>query len=157
MRRIYIYIIIFQFFYFLIACDRSGNIFLTSGYEYNIVVRSFYDYNATIVEQLDDFHPGMTFAVAARSNRYDYITAIQIEDMDKTVLASYTQEYLANLRKSYIKKKNQQEVWVFTEKGLFLETNEISKRYKWDAEKIIAYYRSDEAVQDLQAMLEAGE
>jgi hypothetical protein len=146
-------IIVFQFIYLFISCDPGGNLFLTNGYEYNVMVHSFYDFNATVVERFDEFYPGMTFAVAARHAKYKNITSIQIETLDGLVLASYTPEYLMLLRKAYIKKKNQLELWVFTEKGLFFETDEIGKRYKWDKEKVLAYYRSDEAVEDLQAML----
>ena len=145
---------VFQFVFLLIECDPSGNVFLINGYEYNVMVHTFYDYKTTVIERFDEFYPGMVFAVAARSSKYDHITAIQIEAPDGTVFASYTPEYLMNLRKVYVKKKNQQESWVFTEKGLFIKTDEIGKRYKWDIEKTLAYYRSDEAVYDLQALLE---
>jgi hypothetical protein len=70
------------------------------------------------------------------------------------LLAEYTPEYFSQLRKIFVKKKNQQELWVFSEKGLFFHTMEISRRYKWDSEKIAAYYHSDEAVRELQALLE---
>jgi len=149
------FIIILQFTVLFTTCiyDRSGNLFLTNGYEYSVMVRSFYDHNAAIIERFEEFYPGMAFPVAARHSEYSYITAIQIETMDGIALASYPPDYLMTLRKAYLKKKNQMEFWIFTEKGLFLEIDEINRRYKWNSEKILAYYRSDEAVQDLQEML----
>jgi hypothetical protein len=130
-------LVVLQFVFLLITCDSYGNIALTNGYGYDIVVHSFYNYNSTIIERFDNFYPRMTFLVAARSSKYENITTIQIETLDREVLANYTFES-----------------WIFTEKGLFLEDNKIAKRYEWDAEKILAYYRSDEAVQDLQKQLE---
>jgi len=53
-----------------------------------------------------------------------------------------------------MKKTKDGEIWIFTEKGLFLRSKEIAKRYKYDDDKILEYYRSDEAVQDLQALIE---
>ncbi|MDR1837991.1 MAG: hypothetical protein LBQ93_00190 [Treponema sp.] len=76
--------------------------------------------------------------------------------MDGTVLAEYPPEYLERLRKLRVNQKYKYENWIFTEKGLFLSLDEISRRYR-TLEEVLAYYRSDEAVQDLQAMLEAVE
>jgi hypothetical protein len=143
-------------FFLFISCifDQSGNLFLISGFEYDVVVHTVYDYNGTAVDRKDEFYPGMSFAVAARQTKYSHVTAIWIETPEGEILAEYTPEYLISLRKIFDKKKNEQESWIFTEKGLFLETKEISRRYNFDREKILAYYRSDEAVQDFQAMLE---
>jgi hypothetical protein len=148
--RKYIFPLVFLF----LSCDPSGNLFLSNGYEDAVVIHTVYDYNGTILERTDVIYPGRTFAVAARDNRYKNITTIRIETQEGIVLAEYTPEYLVYLRNVYKKKKHQLEAWVFTEKGLFLDTDEIGKRYKWDSEKIDAYYRSDEAVQDLQAMMD---
>ncbi|MDR1839678.1 MAG: hypothetical protein LBQ93_08885 [Treponema sp.] len=84
------------------------------------------------------------------------VIEMRIEAMDGTVLAEYPPEYVEYIRKIYGIKRNRAEAWVFTEKGLFLRTEEIGDRYRRDEEKMIEYYRSDEAVRDLQAMLEAG-
>jgi hypothetical protein len=151
-RKTIQFFVILQFITLFTSCDRSGNLFLINGYEYNVMVRSFYDHNATIIERFDEFFPRMSFAVAARHVEYSNVIAIQIETMDGTALASYTSEYLTILRKAYPKRKNQMEFWIFTEKGLFLNTDEIDKRYK-TLEEELAYYRSDEAVKDLQELL----
>jgi hypothetical protein len=152
-RKTIQFFVILQFITLFTSCDHSGNLFLTNGYEYNVMVRSFYDHNATIIERFNEFYPGSSFAAAARHVEYSNVISIQVETMNGTVLASYTPDYLTILRKAYLKRKNQMEFWIFTEKGLFLETDEISKRYKFDKEKILAYYRSDEALKDLQEML----
>jgi len=147
------FFVILQFTILFTTCDPSGNLFLTSGYEYNVMVRSFYDHNGTIIERFGEFYPELVFAVAARHSEYSNIISIQVETMNGTVLASYTPEYLTILRKAYPKNKDQRESWIFTEKGLFLKTDEIRRRYEFDKEKILAYYRSDEAVKDLQELL----
>jgi len=152
-KCLYIFII-FQFIFLLISCDRFGNVFLTNGYEFNVIVHTFYNYNETIIERFDEFYPREIFAVAARSRKYENIIAIQIEFPDGTVLKEYSSEYLTKLRKVYKKKNNQQESWLFSEKGLFLKTKEITERYNWDNEKIMTYYRSDEAVKNLNVLLE---
>jgi len=148
--------IILQFIFLLISCtfDSLGRLFITNGYEYTVKAHIFYDYNTIIVDEFEEFRPRLSYPVAARTN-YDKIIAIQIETKDGTVLANYTPEYLMLLRKAHKKKENAGERWVFTEKGLFLKTNEIARRYKHDDEKILTYFRSDEAVQDLQERLYA--
>jgi uncharacterized protein YjhX (UPF0386 family) len=95
----------------------------------------------------------------ARTNNKEHrhIIAIRIETADGTTLAEYSPEYLEKLRKTYGIKEKQTETWIFSEKGLYLETKEIRNRYRQDIKKIIEYYGTDEAVQDLQAMLEAEE
>jgi len=145
--------IILQFVFLLLSCDYTGNLLLINGYEYNVMVHSFYDYNTTILEQFKEFYPGLPYPPVTADWKYSNITAIFLETTDGTVLANYTPEYLMLLRKVYTKKQKRFEYWIFTEKGLFLITNEIRKRYKWDNEKIFAYYRTDEAVQDLQVLL----
>ena len=153
-RNITQFFVILQFTILFTSCDLSGKLFLINGYEYNVKAHTLYDYNGTIVEQFIEFLPELTYLVAAGSSKYDNITAIQLETLDGIVLANYTSEYLILLRRVYMKKKkNYREEWVFTEKGLFLITDEIRKYYKFDNEKILAYYRSDEAVKDLQELL----
>jgi len=134
------------------SCDPVGNLFLTNGYEHDVMVHSIYEYNNSIIDRFSEFFPGK--GIAYRSHMYDHIIAIRIETMEGTVLAEYTPKYLVCLRERYKTKRKQTEHWIFTEKGLFLQTDEISRRYK-SAEEVLKYYRSDEAVQDLQAMLEA--
>ena len=153
MKRNWLYYLLVLHFIFLInACDQAGNLFLINGYEYDVIVYSVYDHNNTIIERTKLFSSEESFAVAARNIQYRHIIVIRIETQDGHVLAEYTPEYIESLRKIYIKKKNQQEFWIFNEKGLFFQTKEINNRFM-DKEKILAYYRSDEAVQDLQALL----
>ena len=143
-------------FVLLISCDPTGNLFITNGYEYEVRIRGFFDDNNTIIDNVfDKFKPGMVLDVAARRAQYRHIIAIRIETLDGIVLAEYTPEYLIQLRKLYAPQKGKQESWIFTEKGLFLKMNKISRRYRTE-EEMWAYYRYDEAVRVLQAMLEAG-
>ena len=79
---------------------------------------------------------------------------MRIENLEGKILANYTSEYLDFFRKIYNQKKNKQESWIFTEKGLFIMTRETNKHFNWDSEKIYAYYRSDEALKDLQSLAE---
>ena len=143
-------------FVLLISCEPFGNLFISNGYEHEVRVRGFFDHNNTIIDQSWKFEPESTFLPAARWYiEYRHIIAIRIETLDGIVLAEYTPEYLIQLRKLYAPQKSKQESWIFTEKGLFLKMNKISRRYRTE-EEMWAYYRSDEAVRDLQAMLEAG-
>ena len=136
-----------------VSCDPSGNLFLTNGFEHDIVVCSIYDYNGLAVERSDIFYPGMTFAVAARHIELRHIKSILLKTTDNIVIAEYLPEYLMQLRGAYKKKKNQLESWIFTEKGLFLETKSIERRLNFDSKKILEYYRSDEAVSEREIIL----
>ena len=153
-KKIYIILIICYVTLFH-SCDPGGNLNLTSWYEYDIIVYKEYLYHNNIIKETDNYYPGMSFSPAAMGHtQYNHIIAIRIETTDGIILAEYLPEYLDQLRKIYGIKPNQYESWVFTEKGLFLRANEISRRFNFDSEKILEYYRSDEAVQDLQAMLD---
>ena len=140
--------------FLFMTCDPSGNVFLTNGYEDDVIVNTFYDYNNSIIERSDKFHEGMVFAVASRNVKYDHIIAIRIKTLNGIVLADYKPEYLKKLKEIYKVRKKQNEYWIFTERGLFFEVPEIHKRYKFDSEKVLEYYRTDEAVQDLQAIFD---
>jgi len=137
------------------AFQCSGNLSLTNGYNCDVVVYTVYDNGTDTVERRDDFYQEMAFFVAGKGHiEYSNITAIRIETPEGIMLAEYPSEYLTKLRKVYKKKNKQRESWIFSEKGLFFITDVISKHYKWDKEKIIAYYCSDKAIQDLQILLE---
>jgi hypothetical protein len=155
MKYYCVYILIFVFSF--MSCDPSGKLRLTSGYEHEVRVRAFYEFNNSIINRVDVFEPGIVYGQDDRGAiEYRHIIAIRIETMDGTVLAEYPPEYLERLRKLRVNQKYKYENWIFTEKGLFLSLDEISRRYR-TLEEVLAYYRSDEAVQDLQAMLEAVE
>jgi hypothetical protein len=151
------YYIFIPILFLIMSCDSSGNLYLTNGYEYDVMVHSVYDYNNTIIESFDDFYPGSLFAVAAKGHvEYSNIIAMRIETPDGTALAEYTQEYLVLLRNTYKKVDNSRiESWIFTEKGLFIMTIDIYRRYNFNSEKVVEYYRSDEAVEDLRKLLES--
>jgi uncharacterized protein YjhX (UPF0386 family) len=136
------------------SCDPSGNVFLSNRYEYAVTVRGHYDYNNTVIENSINLPVGESFAIASMGHdEYSHISAIRIETADGILLAEYPLEYLSKLRKAYKIKKNQQEFWQFSEKGLFLKTKDINRRFNFESEKIAEYYRSDEAVKDQQEIL----
>ena len=150
------YLIITSIFPIFTAFQCSGNLFLGSGYEYDVIVSTIYNYNNASIELKNLFYPGMVFAVDAKGhNKYSNIVAIKIENQNGIMLANYTSEYLEFLRIIYKQKKNKQESWIFTEKGLFLETDKIGRKYNWNIDGILTYYRSDEAVNDLKSLIEA--
>jgi hypothetical protein len=120
-----------------------------SGYEYSVMVHSVYEYNDTFIEGFYDFFLGKTIFIRGNST----IIAMRIETPEGTVLAEYPREYLELLRKAY--KGGKEESWIFTEKGLFMGNIEVAKRYDHDSEKIREYYRSYEAVEDLNRLLES--
>jgi len=153
----YSYVYVFFLVFLFVSCENHGYLSLTNGYEHDVVVHTPYDHNGDTFGQTDVFFSGYRYYMSGNRREYEHIIAVRIETLDGTVLAEYTPEYFLYLRKIYGIKKKQVERWILTEKGLFLETREISNRYVQDIRKIIEYYRSDEAVQDLQAMLEAVE
>jgi hypothetical protein len=58
-----------------------------------------------------------------------------------------------SIRNAYIKKRNQLEGWIITEKGLFFESDEIRKRFRNDPDGLEDYYKSDEALRELEEVL----
>jgi hypothetical protein len=62
MKRIYI-LFIFGILILFTAFQCSGNLFLTSGYEYDIMVHLTFSYNDTIVERSEMFYPGETYMI----------------------------------------------------------------------------------------------
>jgi hypothetical protein len=156
MKRKIIQIYIISILFLLVSCDPSGNLYLTNGYEYNVMVHSVYEYNNSIIESFDDFYPGSLFAVASKGHdEYSNIIAMRIETTEGTVLAEYTPEYLLQIRNACKKIDRKSESWLFTEKGLFMGRDDIYKRFNGDSEKIMEYYRSDEAAEDLRKLLES--
>ena len=157
MKNIHLKIVVFFGAWFFMSCDYGGNLFITNGYEYDVIVRAFFNYDNSIVERTERFYPGRSDTPAARHDEYRHLVAIQIETLNGELLAKYAPDYLFQLRKAYGIKKNQMEFWIFNERGLFFERREIDRRYNFEAEKILEYYRSDEAVQEQEALLkEAG-
>ena len=156
MRRIYF--IIFPVIFLLSSClwePMGGVCFLTNGYEQNVMVHTFYLYNNIISERFDRFSTGTVFGPdGGQRKEYSYMTEMQILTLEGEVLAEFTLDYLTILRQVYPKRKDKQEYWVFSERGLFIDTDEILSRYRGDEEGLFAYYCSDEAVQDLLALLE---
>jgi hypothetical protein len=138
------------------SCDPSGNLFLTNGYSQDVILYATYNYQGEVIEDSLRFRSGMVFAPAAMGHiEYNCITALRLEDSTGTVLAEYSPAYLMLIRNAYVKSngKNQQESWVFTEKGLFFKTRGTERKYNFDTERIQEHYRSDEAVRDLEARL----
>jgi len=137
----------------LASCDLGGDVFITNGYRDTIIVISQCDYKGNIVESRDRLREGWVFAFDTRRPQYRNIISIRVETLDGIQIAEYSREYLINLRKAYNITTKQRESWIFTEKGLFLESDEVSKRYKYNLENIIDYFRSDEAVNELESRL----
>ncbi len=136
-----------------ISCDPSGNLFLTNGYEHDVVLCAIFTYQGESFEEKIDFPANGSFAPAAmRHVEYNHIVSFRIEDTIGNILAEYSAEYVLQLRNIF-KKKNDTETWVFTEKGLFFKTLEVSRRFDFDREKTTNYYRSQEAVDDLNEKL----
>ena len=156
MKYKYLYIIFISQCFILFTAFQCGlSLAITNGYEYDVVVNIVYDHSGNIIEQVGKIPLGETYAFARKKlNEYTNITSIRIETTENIVLVEYTQEYIENLLKVYTIRNNQFRAWIFTEKGLFLKTNEIERRFRRNGERILAYYRSDEAVRDLLVLLE---
>jgi len=144
--------LIIIFFFLLMSCAQRNNLLLINSYEHDVIVHSFYKFGNNFIQRSDRFYPGMVFAVAARSSMYSNIIAMRIETLEGVLLEDYQAEHIDLLRKAY-KSKDRQERWVFTEKGLFIRTKEIRERFN-TIDEVLNYFRSDEAVMDLQILLE---
>ncbi|MDR2313900.1 MAG: hypothetical protein LBE02_05135 [Spirochaetaceae bacterium] len=114
------------------SCDPSGNLFLEERLNHTVI-----------------FPEGISYAPAAMGHEeHSHIIGIRLSDLDGHFLAEYSREYIDKVRNAYQAHIKNNEIWVFTEKGLFFGTLEIDRKYKFDREKIFAYYRSEEAVRD---------
>jgi hypothetical protein len=139
--------------FILVSCDPSGNVFLVNKYPFSIIVHVEFEYQGNQLERTFEFIPREVYAVNSRHSRYSYITKVCIETETGMPLAEYSPEHILSMRKVYIKKEKQIEGWLLTEKGLFMQTDEILKRFKNDKEGFDRYYNSDEAVRDLEKAL----
>ncbi|GMO11314.1 MAG: hypothetical protein Ta2A_19550 [Treponemataceae bacterium] len=151
MKKMQLYILLSLLFF---SCDRSGNVFLKSGYLQDVTVISSYSHENAIIDREDVFsYLQGWFAVAARSHDYDYIIGIEIKTMEGLLLAKYDAEYLSKLRAIYKQSERTNESWIFSEQGLFLTTIEVYRKFEFDSDKILEYYCSDEAAKDLEKRL----
>jgi len=92
-------------FFLLMALQCTGNLALTNGYEYDVVVYTVYDNGTDTVERRDNFYQEKTFYVAGKGHiEYSNITAIRIETPEGIMLVEYPSEYPTKLREVY--KKN---------------------------------------------------
>jgi hypothetical protein len=137
----------------VISCEQAGNVFIINKYPFAIIAHVEFEYLGERFEITWDFESKNVLAVNARHARLSYITKIRIETEAGVPLAEYSPEYILSIRNAYIKKKGQLEGWLLTERGLFMETAEIQKRFRNDKEGFDRYYNSDEAVRDLEEVL----
>jgi hypothetical protein len=136
------------------SCDPSGNIILRNGYPFAVKMETLYDYRGERLENTIIFEEGLGFAPAAMGHEeYSHIVGIRLFTVNGVFLAEYSREHIERIRQAYQEQINRSEVWIFTDKGLFLEILEIDRKYKFDTKRILEYYRSDEAIRDLDAVL----
>jgi len=141
---------------FFISCDPSGKVFLTNAYPYAVIVSATYNFKGTLAESSIKCDVGNTFVPDAMGHiEYNNIVALRIKTNDGLLLADYSPEVLQKIRNAYKIKVKQQETWIFSEKGVFLNTNEINRKYHFDKSKILEYYNSDEAVKNLEFLLQS--
>jgi len=151
-RRIYGFLFIWLLF---ASCDLGGDVFFTNGYRGTIVVITQCDHKGNIIASNDILRAGTVFAFDTRRPQYRNVISIKVETLDGVQIAEYSPEYLLKLRRAYNITARRQESWIFTEKGLFIQTEKVYKKYNHDSKKIMDYYRSDEAVEELESRLEA--
>jgi hypothetical protein len=146
-------IILFLLIIFLVSCDANGILTLYNGYPFEIRAEIIFDYQGSVFTKSVIFENNKLFAPDAMGNEQNsHIIAIKLFTMEGDLLAEYPVEYIKKIRDAY-KKEDRYEEWTFTEKGLFLTTIEILKKYKRDSGEILKYYRSDEAQSDLEKIL----
>ncbi|MDR1251764.1 MAG: hypothetical protein LBK62_06310 [Treponema sp.] len=139
--------------FILISCDPSGNVFLVNKYPFTIVAYIGFEYLGERIEKIFSLDTGTAFSLNARNLAYSYITNICIKTEEGLFLAEYSPEYILSIRNAYIRKRNQLEGWMITEKGLFFESEEIRKRFRNDPEGREKYYKSEEAAKELEETL----
>jgi hypothetical protein len=140
---------------FLFSCYTPRSIFFNNGYPHDVVLYAEFEYQGEVLDRKIPLSMDMIFLSTAHGHEeYSNIISLRIETMQGVFLAEYTPEYISEIRSIFITGKYQSEAWILTEKGLFLETDEIRKRYKYDNQKITEYYSSDKAVQDLTERLD---
>jgi hypothetical protein len=156
-KTIPFFLVFFNLSHIITSCDPSGNLFLVNGYPHDVLVYGAYEYKGEIYKKIIKLNPGNSFAPAGMGHiEYNHIISISVKDMNEALLAEYTPEYISQIRKVFRQNRHQQESWIFTERGLFFETLEVSRRYKFEKDRIIEYYRSEEAVNDLDNALYIG-
>jgi len=60
--------VIFQCIFLFTAFQCGGNLSLTNGYEYDVIVHTSYIYNNIIIERSDNYYSGMVFFVDAKGH-----------------------------------------------------------------------------------------
>jgi hypothetical protein len=124
------------------------------------MVYSTYEYKGEQLEDTTRFSAGTTYPPGAMGHiEYNNVKSVRIENTEGQVLAEYSPDFLMKTRNAYRKAgkiKTNQESWIFTEKGLFLKTQEIRRKYNHNKEMIMRYYQSDEAVLELEEVLRNG-
>jgi hypothetical protein len=144
-------IILFLPIVFLVSCELAGNLSLHNGYPFKIRAEVVYDEQGSILKRSNIFEADAYF-ITRRYSKYNRIMAIKLFTMEGDLIAEYSPEYINKIRDAF-NRADYREAWIFTEKGLFLGTEEIIKRYKRDLGEILKYYRSDEARSDLEKVL----
>ena len=148
-----LFLIMNSFLVLLFSCETTGLVFVRSGYPYNVKVCLVYNHNNEILLQTGIHATGIGFIANARQRKeYSNLIEIVIYDLEGKMLAKYTSEYLQEIRNAYKKKQNEDEEWIFTEKGLFFETLEFKNPETYRRE-VVRYYSSDAAVLELEERL----
>jgi hypothetical protein len=131
--------------------DQFPYLSITNGYEFDVKVTYIVNARNKTYEQSATIIANKTIRFEYYSLLYDNrVISIRVETLDNILLAEYTPEYVYSLQKVYRRYTDNSRPWIFTEKGLFVITDKVYEKYN----DILAYYRSDEAVQDLQKLLE---
>jgi hypothetical protein len=146
------------FIFLFTSCDRLGNVNIVSRYPSTIVVYMEFDNPGEDgVEYKFTYEPGEVYftRINSRINIY-FFRKVRIETPEGEFITEYSPEYLARLqrlRNAYITKKDQKYCWVFTEHGLFIETEEIARLYYTNREAYENYYKSEQPWKELEALL----
>jgi hypothetical protein len=146
----------------LSSCDIIGErLTIINGYPFDVIIHCSYVYHGKNREGVYKFRQG-AFATPDTQRgptveRPSLLTKARIENEEGIILAEYSVEYILRIRNA-IKKKGRGETWIFTEKGLFLKSDEAGEKYKLEVNQIdkvnyYRYYNSDEAVEELEEAL----
>ena len=75
---------VFLFSFLLCSCffELGGNLFLTNGYEHDVVLYALYNKNGTIIPESLKFFTAMGYIYDGRPPEYSYIIQLQLVSLD---------------------------------------------------------------------------
>lgn len=118
-------IIVLFYFICILSCDRISYPKIINGYNYEI--------NLNIIYKNGYKTSGMVPAFTKIVNRVDHgeVDNFKILTKSNEVIAEYNNDFLEKVRKEQNLENTKKELWVVTEKGLYLIPNKYQNNGSW--------------------------